>query len=44
MNASRYFLVGPGFLLVGYLVYKYLIKNQPPASAEKIGKAQWKTN
>lgn len=33
MDIKRFF-IGLAFLVVGYLVYRYLIKDQPPASAE----------
>lgn len=33
MDVERFF-IGWGFLLAGYLVYRYFIKGQPPASAE----------
>ena len=33
MDYKRFF-IGLVFLLAGYLVYRYLIKGQPPASAE----------
>lgn len=33
MDFKRFF-IGLGFLLMGYLVYRYFIKGQPPASAK----------